>query len=60
MVEPEGNHWHTGEIGSDDKKRDADVEEAMRDICKTPILKLWIPDLTDRETVFQRIAREFS
>jgi hypothetical protein len=60
MVEPEGNYWHTGEIGSDDKKRDADVEEAMRDICKTPILKLWIPDLTDRETVFQRIAREFS
>jgi hypothetical protein len=56
MIEPEGNHWHTGELGSDDKKRDADVEEQMRSIAKTPILKLWIPDLMDSETVFRKIA----
>jgi hypothetical protein len=60
MIEPIGNHWHTGELGSDDKKRQADVEELMRDICRTPILNLWIPDLTDPETVFTRIARELS
>jgi hypothetical protein len=60
MVEPVGNHWHTGELGADDKKRQADVESLMQDVARTPILNLWIPDLTDRETVFQRIAREFT
>jgi hypothetical protein len=60
MVEPIGNHWHTGELGADDKKRQADVESLMQDVARTPILNLWIPDLTDRETVFQRIAREFT
>jgi hypothetical protein len=60
MVEPVGNHWHTGELGADDKKRQADVESLMQDVARTPIMNLWIPDLTDRETVFQRIAREFT
>jgi hypothetical protein len=60
MVEPIGNHWHTGELGADDKKRQADVESLMQDVARVPILNLWIPDLTDRETVFQRIAREFT
>jgi hypothetical protein len=60
MVEPIGNHWHTGELGADDKKRQADIENLMQDVARTPILNLWIPDLTDRETVFQRIAREFT
>jgi hypothetical protein len=60
MIEPEGNHWHTGELGNDDKKRDADVENMMQDIARTPILKLWIPDLMDAETTFQRIARELT
>jgi hypothetical protein len=60
MVEPIGNHWHTGELGADDKKRQADVESLMQDVARTPILNLWIPDLLDSETVFQRIAREFT
>jgi hypothetical protein len=60
MVEPIGNHWHTGELGADDKKRQADIENLMQDVARVPILNLWIPDLTDRETVFQRIAREFT
>lgn len=60
MIEPIGNHWHTGELGADDKKRQADVEDLMKDIARTPILNLWIPDLIDSETVFQRIAREFA
>lgn len=58
MIEPIGNHWHTGELGADDKKRQADVELAMSDFCKTPILNLWIPDLHDAETVYQRLRQE--
>lgn len=58
MVEPVGNHWHTGELGADDRKRQADIEEAMRDTCRSPILLLWIPDLLDLETVFQKLQRD--
>lgn len=58
MIEPIGNHWHTGELGSDDRKRQADVEAAMQSFCRIPILNLWIPDLIDEETVFQRLNQE--
>jgi hypothetical protein len=58
MVEPVGNHWHTGELGADDRKRQADVEEAMRDICRTPIVLLWIPDLLDVDTIYDKLRRE--
>ena len=57
MVEPIGNHWHTGELGADDKKRQADVEDAMKDIARIPITNLWIPDLLDEETVYQTLRR---
>jgi hypothetical protein len=60
MIEPEGNHWHTGELGNDDKKRDADVEAAMQDIARTPILKLWIPDMLDEDTVYNRLVEELT
>ena len=60
MVEPIGNHWHTGELGADDKKRQADVEEAMQDIARTPIVNLWIPDLLDEETVYQKLKSELA
>jgi hypothetical protein len=60
MIEPIGNHWHTGELGSDDKKRQADIEDIMRDIARTPILNMWIPDMLDSETVFQQLARELT
>ena len=60
MVEPIGNHWHTGELGADDRKRQADVEDAMKDIARTPILLLWIPDLLDAETVFQKLRSELT
>jgi hypothetical protein len=60
MIEPVGNHWHTGELGADDKNRQADVESIMQDVARTPMTNLWIPDLLDSETVFQRIAREFT
>ncbi len=58
MIEPVGNHWHTGELGADDKKRQADVENAMQDFCRTPIFLLWIPDLLNFETVFQKLRQE--
>jgi hypothetical protein len=58
MIEPIGNHWHTGELGADDRKRQADVETAMRDLCRTPIVNLWIPDLLDEETVYQKLRNE--
>ena len=57
MVEPIGNHWHTGELGADDKKRQADIEDAMKDIARTPIVNLWIPDLLDEETVYQTLRK---
>lgn len=58
MIEPIGNHWHTGELGSDDLKRAADVEAQMQSFCRIPILNLWIPDLIDEDTVFQRLNKE--
>lgn len=58
MVEPIGNHWHTGELGADDRKRQADIEDSMRDLCRTPILLLWIPDLLDDETTYQKLRSE--
>lgn len=58
MIEPVGNHWHTGELGSDDLKRQADVEAVMQSFCRIPIVNLWIPDLLDEETVFQKLQRE--
>jgi hypothetical protein len=60
MVEPIGNHWHTGELGADDRKRQADIEELMKDICVTPIVLLWIPDLLDIDTVFTRLQKELT
>ncbi len=60
MIEPVGNHWHTGELGADDKKRQADVEDAMKDMCKTPILLLWIPDMIDEDTVYQKLRSELA
>lgn len=57
MIEPVGNHWHTGELGADDKKRQADVESAMQDICRTPINNLWIPDLLDADTTYNVVRK---
>lgn len=58
MIEPIGNHWHTGELSKDDLKRQADIENAMQGQARTPIVNLWIPDLIDMETVFQRVRKE--
>jgi hypothetical protein len=57
MIEPAGNHWHTGELSADDKKRQADIESLMADTCRIPIGILWIPDLLDEETTFVNTRR---
>lgn len=60
MIEPVGNHWHTGELGADDKKRQADVEFLMQDVARTPLLNLWIPDLLDEDIVYNRLLQELT
>ena len=57
MIEPIGHHWHTGELGADDKKRQADIENIMQDICRTPLENLWIPDLIDEDAVYTRLLQ---
>lgn len=58
MIEPIGNHWHTGELGADDKKRQADIESIMADTCRIPLVNLWIPDLIDEDTVYKKLMQE--
>jgi len=58
MIEPIGNHWHTGELGADDKKRQADIESIMADTCRIPLVNLWIPDLLDEDTVYKKLVQE--
>jgi hypothetical protein len=58
MIEPVGNHWHTGELGADDKKRQADIEDAMKDVARVPLVNLWIPDLIDEDTVYKKLVQE--
>jgi len=60
MVEPIGNHWHTGELGADDKKRQADIENIMQDIARTPLVNLWIPDLIDEDAVYNKLVQELT
>lgn len=60
MFEVEGNHWHTGELGADDLKRKADIEQLMQDICRIPIETLWVPDLLDAETVYQKLRERLT
>ena len=60
MFEVEGNFWHTGELGADDLKRKADIEQLMQDICRIPIETLWVPDLLDAETVYQKMRERLT
>jgi hypothetical protein len=60
MVEPIGNHWHTGELGADDKKRQADIENLMQDTCRIPLVNLWIPDMIDEDAVFTKLLQELT
>jgi hypothetical protein len=61
MVEPLGNHWHTDELGQDDRKRQEEIEDLMRDIAKIPMQFIFPPDMISRDTLeaaLERIFRE--
>ena len=59
MIELNGGFWHEGELGADDRKRQLEIEDAMRDIAKIPIQFLWADDMISRETVEQAMERIF-
>jgi hypothetical protein len=61
MVEPLGNHWHTDTLGRDDRKRQEEIEYAMRDVAKIPMQFIWPPDMISRltlEAALEKIFRE--
>lgn len=59
MVEPLGNHWHTDRLGQDDRKRQIEIENAMRSVAKIPIQFITVEDMINRETVEARLERIF-
>lgn len=59
MLEIYGNHWHTDTLGRDDKKRQTDIENSMRDVAKIPMRFLMADDLINRETEEAALERMF-
>ena len=59
MIELNGGFWHYAELGQDDRKRQLEIEDAMRDIAKIPIQFLWAEDMISRETVELGLERIF-
>jgi hypothetical protein len=39
---------------------DADVENLMQDLCRTPMTKLWIPDMIDEDAVYNKLIQELT
>lgn len=60
MIEINGAHWHDGERGADDRKRQIEIEDQMRDIAKIPIQFLWAGDLVDRDSLEAALERIFN
>ncbi len=59
MVEPLGAHWHTDRLGQDDRIRQIKIENALRDIAKTPIQFIMVEDMINRDAVEARLERIF-
>lgn len=53
-IEVMGEYWHTGEMGSDDKLRQAIIEQMIG----RPVINLWTQDLIDPETTYSVVRRE--
>ncbi len=53
-VEVMGEYWHTGEMGSDDKFRQAIIEQ----VFNKQVVNLWTQDLIDPETTYSVVRRE--
>ncbi len=61
MLELLGNHWHTDQLGQDDRLRELKIENAMRAVAKIPMSSIQAEDMVNRETVeaaLERIFRE--
>jgi hypothetical protein len=59
MLEPLGNHWHTDQLGQDDRKRQLEIEDVMRDIAKIPIQFITVDEMINRESVEAALERIF-
>lgn len=59
MIEIYGGHWHDTELGQDDRKRQLEIENYMRDIAKIPMSILWAADLINRQTEEAALERIF-
>ena len=53
-VEVLGEYWHTGELGADDRFRQAIIEQMIG----RPVVNLWTEDLVDPETTYSTVRRE--
>lgn len=53
-VEVLGEYWHTGEMGSDDKFRQAIIEQ----VFNKQVVNLWTQDLIDPETTYSVVRNE--
>ena len=60
MVEPLGNHWHTDRLGQDDRFRQLQIENALRDIARIPIRFIDVEDMLNRATVEAALERIFN
>jgi hypothetical protein len=59
MIEIYGGHWHDSELGQDDRKRQLEIEDKMRDVAKIPMRILWASDLVNRQTEEAALERIF-
>ena len=50
-IEIMGEYWHTGEMGSDDKLRQAIIEQMIGH----EVVNLWTLDLVDPETTYSKV-----
>ena len=53
-IEIMGEYWHTGEMGADDKLRQAIIEQMIGN----KVVNLWTLDLVDPETAYTIVRRE--
>lgn len=53
-VEVLGEYWHTGEMGSDDRMRQAIIEQQIGN----KVVNLWTVDLPDPETTYSKVRHE--
>ncbi len=58
MIEIYSNHWHTQELGADDRRRQVEIEAAMSDVARIPMTILWADQLTDEEHAYEAVRRE--